>query len=90
MEISPDSMNMLIARIEALEKAVFKQPTRASAAEGTIPRGKYRGRDHAEIVKLDPQHVMWMNEQGFAKSFGYTDAHIEDARCAIQLQEEPD
>lgn len=91
MSVTDSDFKMVLDRIEHIESVLrisSKPVPRDTPAEGTIPRGKYRGRLHADIVKADPQHVHWMAEQGFAASFGYTEQQIEDAKCAIQLQEE--
>lgn len=91
MSVTDSDFKMLLERIEHIESVLrisSKPPARDTPAEGTIPRGKYRGRLHADIVKADPQHILWVAEQGFASGLGYTPEQIEDAKCAIQLQGE--
>lgn len=59
----------------------------AQQTEGKIPRGKYKGYDHNYVVDIDPQHVVWVADNGFAIGLGYTEDHIKIARATIPLKE---
>lgn len=47
---------------------------------GLVPRGKYAGRKHEDVVKADPHHVVWLADNNKAYGLGYLDEHIEEAR----------
>lgn len=49
-------------------------------APGIVPRGKYTGRKHADVVKADPHHVVWLADNIKAYGLGYGDADIQVAR----------
>lgn len=47
---------------------------------GLVPRGKYAGRKHEDVVKLDPHHVVWLSDNAKAMGLGYTYEHTDAAR----------
>ena len=47
---------------------------------GLVPRGKYAGRKHGDVVTADPHHVVWLADNNKAYGLGYLDEHIEEAR----------
>lgn len=55
-----------------------------STTPGLVPRGKYAGRNHADVVQLDPSHVVWLADNGHAAGFGYTAEQIAEARAKPQ------
>ena len=77
----------LVKRIEILEKQVAElqgPPPGKSPAEhsyeGKIPRGKYVGATHDEVVHKDPWYVQWLADENKAYGLGFTDEHIQLAR----------
>ena len=52
----------------------------ATDYEGNIPRGKYAGKSHQEIVEADPWYVQWLASENKAYGFGFMDCHIEEAQ----------
>lgn len=63
-----------LANLTAVPAAQVQNTSRA------IPRGKYIGRLHADIVREDPHHVRWLGDNGHARGLGYTEAQVEEAR----------
>ncbi len=46
---------------------------------GLVPRGKYAGRKHEDVVKADPHHVVWLFNNGKEAGLGYKLTHVEAA-----------
>lgn len=60
-----------------------------AATEGTIPRGKYRGSLHDDVVRADPHHVCWLFANGHAAGLGYTDEHRVQAEANSKTTADP-
>jgi hypothetical protein len=71
-------MEILVAHMNA--KAVSEPPADDTP---TVPRGKYAGKKHADVVRINPQHICWLADNGLAYNLGYTDAHIAEARSNV-------
>lgn len=80
-------MASLEQRIAAIEKhlGIFSGP-----AEGTIPRGKYVGKTHESIVESDPGYVVFLDTNGHANGFGFTDTQIEEAQQLFNASQSSD
>ncbi len=89
--MSTDAITDLLRRVAILEKQVAElqgphpgSERRTSEAEasyaGLIPRGKYQGRHHDDVVRNDPWYVQWLASEDKAYGLGFTDEHIKLAQ----------
>lgn len=80
----------LVKRVDILEKQVAElqnppiaSERRVSEAEasyaGLIPRGKYQGRHHDDIVHNDPWYVQWLVKENKAAGLGFTEEQCQAA-----------
>lgn len=56
---------------------------------GLVPRGKYAGKSHDQVVQLDPQHVVWLFDNGKEAGLGYTAAQVAEARELLKTRPAP-
>lgn len=71
---------------KAEDRVTAEQPlaaVKAITAITAIPRGKYQGKRHHEIVKKDPSYVCWLAEGNLAASFGFTDGEVAEAKRLV-------
>lgn len=96
LDILADTVSKLEARLSFFERDHAMQtgsadedgelhiPREASVQPATVPRGKYMGRLHADVVQLDPQHIVWLTSNGLAAGLGYTEDDIAAAQELAQ------
>jgi hypothetical protein len=91
-EVTREEFDALKSVVESLVRRMDLQKTAPPPVEDSsvgIPRGKYRGLDHAAILDSDPWYIAWLVDKGLAGSFGFAEDQIIEALDVAAVKPDP-